>query len=225
MITKLSPGQLVLKGQMIYETPEKPEDFLLTFTINPSREDTVIWWNGLLQVIGYPSVPLYILYKGNSQPERGFASFNFQDKRLKVNDPVLYQSINGLSAVGTFQAWKSVPGTTKKQMKITIGQRDYSPSVDLCSRVLASKPKKRALPAKSDAIPFHLDLESDDAPAESPNEDATAPLADSEEGQVPDTAPPIDLPITIEETEEILYRKLDQEPQELPLSPLQSVGV
>lgn len=167
MIIKHGPGQLVMKGQMIYETQDKPEDFILTFTSNPSKEDPIVWWNGLLQIAGYPSVQLYILFKGNSMPERGFCAFKFGDKRLRVNDPVLYQSNNGLSAIGTFQAWKAVPGTKKKQLKITIGNRDYSPSVNLCLMVVTSKPKNRSLPPKDgDQIPYYLDLVDETADAD-----------------------------------------------------------
>lgn len=64
-------------------------------------------WTLSLQILGYPSITLYISRKGCIIPEFVYLRFEYGDARLGEGAPILYEPPKGENLIGQFLEWSS----------------------------------------------------------------------------------------------------------------------
>ena len=155
-VRECTPTKLVLKGSMIYHHPDRADKFLLTFRKNDSKDS--IWWTGLLEIDGYPSITLYVYRDHNSIREYVYLPFNYGDPSIKKGDPILYRPTNDdESILGSFAGWQS---SVSNQLKLTVAQTVRHPSVKSCLAVFARPHVPRALEDEDSSSSSSEDLVS-----------------------------------------------------------------
>lgn len=135
-ITLCTPSKLVLKGQMIYHHPHKPDKFILK--LKHVKDHRQISWKGRLSISGYADITVFFLSSNNIIPENVYLPFQYGAKHIQVGDVMLYQPLSEDNVYGTFYGWHS---SSASQIKLGVNNSTYFPSSKECL-VVYTRPKE-----------------------------------------------------------------------------------